>query len=208
MTRTGGPASTVREISPPTRNRAAITLLDLELAPGATFVQELPRSYNGFLYVIDGELAVGGTSVAAGQVGWIERPSGVAEGDASSTLTITGNAAGARAVLYTGQPQHEALVHHGPFVARALPPVPCGGLSADERDRARGRIPMSLSMAPLLMHSSDLSLPVRQALQAAHAADPDEREDRLAEAAELLFQETQLECADVRELVGLAPGGC
>jgi hypothetical protein len=57
---------------------------------------------------------------------------------------------------------------------------------------------MSFSMAPLLMHSPDVSAPVRKALQ----------EGRLDAAAELLFEETELPCADVRELVGLPSGGC
>jgi quercetin 2,3-dioxygenase len=106
-------SGTTGDLRSPTKNRAPITLLDLELAAGATFEQALPRSYNGFLYVIEGELSVAGTRIAAGQVGWLDRPTG----DGPSALTIRGNATGARAVLYAGQPQREPLVHHGPFVA-------------------------------------------------------------------------------------------
>jgi hypothetical protein len=59
-------------------------------------------------------------------------------------------------------------------------------------------------MASLLIHDPDLSAPVREAIQAAHASRPDARDDLLAEAARLLYRETSLECADVRELVGLS----
>lgn len=61
---------------------------------------------------------------------------------------------------------------------------------------------------PLLLHSVDLPENVREALQAAHGSDPDEREDRLVAAARLMHRETQLPCADVRELVGLPESGC
>lgn len=67
---------------------------------------------------------------------------------------------------------------------------------------------MSFSLVPLLLHSPDLPANVREALQAAHISEPEDREDRLVIAARLLHRETQLECADVRELVGLPPGGC
>ncbi len=67
---------------------------------------------------------------------------------------------------------------------------------------------MSFSLVPLLLHSPDLPANVRAALQAAQESDPDEREDRLVAAARLMHRETQLECADVRELVGLSAGGC
>lgn len=68
---------------------------------------------------------------------------------------------------------------------------------------------MSLSVAPLLIHSTDLSLDVRETLQAAYAEEqPAARTDLLATAARLLHRETELDCADVRELVGLPGGSC
>lgn len=66
---------------------------------------------------------------------------------------------------------------------------------------------MSFSMATLLMHSPDLSESVREALRAAERATPDERTTQLKTAAHLLYQEVDLPCADVRELVGL-PTSC
>ncbi|HEU0036128.1 MAG TPA: hypothetical protein VFQ53_36195 [Kofleriaceae bacterium] len=63
-------------------------------------------------------------------------------------------------------------------------------------------------MAPLLMHSPDLSADVRGALRAAFAAEPDQRTDYLMNAARLMSQELALECDDIRELVGLPAGSC
>jgi redox-sensitive bicupin YhaK (pirin superfamily) len=97
-----------------TRNHVPVTLLDVRLAAGATVVQELPASYNGFVYVIEGDATVGDDKVGVrtGQVAWLDRPTS----DGSSVLRLRGGSAGARLVLYAGEPQHAPLVTHGPFV--------------------------------------------------------------------------------------------
>jgi redox-sensitive bicupin YhaK (pirin superfamily) len=102
-----GTSGTLRS---PTRNRVPVTLIDLSLAPGTTFHQALPSTYNGFFYVVDGNAAVGDQRVASGQVGWLA-PS------TSTELAISAGASGARLVLYAGEPIGEPLVQHGPFVA-------------------------------------------------------------------------------------------
>jgi redox-sensitive bicupin YhaK (pirin superfamily) len=99
----------------PTQNRAPITLVDVVLTAGTSFVQEMPASYNGFLYVVDGDAAIANTRLRMADVGWLDRPTAVG----ASTLTLTAGAAGARVILYAGEPQQEPLVHHGPFVARS-----------------------------------------------------------------------------------------
>jgi quercetin 2,3-dioxygenase len=106
-------SGTTGDLTSPTRNRVPITLVDLALEPGATFVQETPASYNGFAYVIDGDAVIGGARVGKGEVGWTDRP----DGDSWSTLAFTAGNRGARIVLYLGEPQREALVQKGPFVA-------------------------------------------------------------------------------------------
>ncbi len=67
---------------------------------------------------------------------------------------------------------------------------------------------MSLSMSSLLIHNQHVPASVRAALKAAHAAPANERTQELQSAARLLFEETSLDCADVRELVDLAAGDC
>jgi redox-sensitive bicupin YhaK (pirin superfamily) len=107
---TGGLRST-------TQNRAPVTLVDLTLDANATFEQELALSYNGFVYLVDGSARVGGVSLPeTGQVGWLDRPSGIGAG----TLNFAARERGARIVLYAGEPQREPLVHHGPFAAGSV----------------------------------------------------------------------------------------
>jgi quercetin 2,3-dioxygenase len=99
----------------PTRNHVPVTLAEVSLAPKARVELELPASQTGFLYVISGELAAGadGRAVRASEVAWLDRPAPT--GDAA--LSLVAGPAGARAVLYAGEPQNEPLVQHGPFVA-------------------------------------------------------------------------------------------
>jgi redox-sensitive bicupin YhaK (pirin superfamily) len=107
---TGGLCST-------TRNHAPVTLVDLTLDANATFEQELPLSFNGFVYVVDGSAGLGGiSSLKTGQVGWLDRPSGIGTG----TLKFAAGERGARIVLYAGEPQREPLIHHGPFAAGSV----------------------------------------------------------------------------------------
>ncbi len=70
---------------------------------------------------------------------------------------------------------------------------------------------MSLSMVPLLIHSPDIPVEVRETLQAAYAVDhPEARAGLLQTAARLLYSQSEgeLACSDVRELVGLPDGDC
>jgi len=100
----------------PTRNIVPVTLLEATLAPGAEFRQELPETYNGFIYVVDGGVRIGRDTPAAGQVGWF------APSDRSA-LAISAGERGARLVLYAGLPIGEPLVHQGPFVAGSRPEI-------------------------------------------------------------------------------------
>jgi redox-sensitive bicupin YhaK (pirin superfamily) len=99
----------------PTKNLVPVTLAEIKLGPDAQHAFALPAAHTGFLYVIEGELKVGANSkrVRAGEVGWLDpaAPAG------SSELPLSAGAAGARAVLYAGEPHGEALIQHGPFVA-------------------------------------------------------------------------------------------
>ena len=101
-----------------TRNRVAVTLVDLTLAPGATFHQTLPASYRGFFYVVEGEVGVGDERVAAEQVGWLAPATSIGRPTELATdLEIVAGPGGAHLVLYAGEPIGEPLVQHGPFVA-------------------------------------------------------------------------------------------
>jgi redox-sensitive bicupin YhaK (pirin superfamily) len=119
----------------PTRNEAPITMTDVRLDAGAQARLTIPRAYNGFLYTLEGAVQVGGDEVRTGSIGWIDR----LEGSDESVLTLRGGASGGRVVVYLGQPQHEPLVHHGPFVAGS----PAEIQSAFRRFRAGEFAPLS-----------------------------------------------------------------
>ena len=60
-----------------------------------------------------------------------------------------------------------------------------------------------LSMTPLLVHSFAVPDEARSALRSAAEAPPERRMAELEMAARALYKGTDLECSDVRELVGL-----
>ena len=93
-----------------------VTLVDVRLQANADFVQDVPASYNGFVYVLDGSVSVGTerTGLAAGQVGWLRDAESDSARDAD--LRITAGESGARLVLYAGERQGVPIVMHGPFV--------------------------------------------------------------------------------------------
>ena len=97
-----------------TRNHVPVTLVEMRLDPGATFEQDLPASYNGFLFVIDGHVRAGDedTPLGTNQAGWLDRPTGVG----ITNLRVRAGDAGARVVLYAGEPQGVPIASHGPFI--------------------------------------------------------------------------------------------
>lgn len=99
----------------PIQNYAPMIIADIQLASGATTIQQLPASYTAFLYVIDGSIRVGdeANKVQQDQVGWLNRSSD----EVLSDLKLAGGEAGGRVILYAGEPQGEAIVSHGPFIA-------------------------------------------------------------------------------------------
>jgi hypothetical protein len=67
---------------------------------------------------------------------------------------------------------------------------------------------MTFSIAPLLIHNEALPLEAREALEAGSFGPFEQRRAQLEKAARVLFRETDLECGEVRDLVGLPPGEC
>jgi redox-sensitive bicupin YhaK (pirin superfamily) len=98
----------------PARNHVPVTLAEITMKAGASVEQDIPASYNGFLYVIAGAARVGtdATLLKGGQVGWLDRP----EDHGLSLLRIVAGDEGARLVLYAGQPLGDPIVSHGPFI--------------------------------------------------------------------------------------------
>jgi hypothetical protein len=66
---------------------------------------------------------------------------------------------------------------------------------------------MAFTMTSLLIHSYAVPGQVRETLRRAHLGPPERREAVLESAARVLYLETDLECSEARELVGLPPVG-
>jgi redox-sensitive bicupin YhaK (pirin superfamily) len=122
----------------PTQNHVPVTLADFLLEVGCSVDQELPASYNGLLYLLDGSVRVGADELRAGQVGWLDRPS--AEGP--SNLRVIAGEGGARLILYAGEPQSTPVVMDGPFVGES--PADIARLNEEYR---QGRFPHMSELA-------------------------------------------------------------
>ncbi len=95
-----------------TRNHVPVIMVEINLEPHASAEQDIPTSYNGFAFVIDGSVQIGDTVLKTGQVGWLDRPTD----KGTSVLRVVANESGARLVLYAGQPQGDPIVSYGPFI--------------------------------------------------------------------------------------------
>jgi len=126
----------------PTLSAVPVTLIDIQLAPGAVFAPQLPASYNAFLVAIEGEARAGATAekLAEGTVGWTGPV-----GDGDSVLGLQAGERGARLLLYAGQPQNIAAVAKGPFIAGSAEQL--AGYYAAYR---QGKFPHAGTMRPVL----------------------------------------------------------
>jgi redox-sensitive bicupin YhaK (pirin superfamily) len=122
----------------PTRNQVPVTLADFLLEAGSSVDQELPASYNGFLYLLDGSVRVGADELRAGQVGWLDHP----PREGPSNLHLIAGESGARLILYAGEPQSTRVVMQGPFVGEAR-----ADISRLDEEYRQGRFPHMSELA-------------------------------------------------------------
>jgi redox-sensitive bicupin YhaK (pirin superfamily) len=109
-------AGTFDDVTGPGRaagsEQTAPVYLDLHLDPGAVVTLPLPETHAGFVYVYEGETAIGpaneATNVGAGKL------AGLSDG---GSVTIVGDAqSGARLLLLAGRRLAERITQYGPFV--------------------------------------------------------------------------------------------
>src|SRR5260370_24458592 len=96
------------------RNHAPVPIVEMTMKPGAAIGQDLPVTYNGFVFVVDGSVRVGedATPIERNQVGWLDRP----HGEGVTVVRLTAQEEGARLVLYAGQPQGTPIVPQRPVI--------------------------------------------------------------------------------------------
>jgi redox-sensitive bicupin YhaK (pirin superfamily) len=99
-----------------TRATTEPVYLDIHLPGGATYAEALPAGFNGFVYVYEGEVAVGAPDGAGNNAPrTVKRGEmGVLANDADA-LVVTGKSP-ARLLLIAGKPLGEPIAQYGPFV--------------------------------------------------------------------------------------------
>jgi quercetin 2,3-dioxygenase len=101
-------------LASPIQNYVPLIVADVEMAPRATTIQDIPANYNSFLYVLRGSVKIGEEEklLNEDEVGWLN----ALTCDAQSELKLTAGEEGVRFVLYAAKPQGENIVAYGPFI--------------------------------------------------------------------------------------------
>jgi redox-sensitive bicupin YhaK (pirin superfamily) len=101
-------------VSSPISNYTPLIVAEINLKGGISTTQLIPANFTTFLYVLKGSVSVGDDEKVVGtnQVGWLDKYSEKEQ----SELKLTAGDSGARVILYSGQPQGDPIVSHGPFI--------------------------------------------------------------------------------------------
>lgn len=87
------------------------TYLDVVLPAGTSFAQPISLGHNAFVYVYDGDVAVGGQKLTKTELGVL------GEGD---NVEVVAGDAGAKVLIVAGKPLGEPVARHGPFVMNTM----------------------------------------------------------------------------------------
>lgn len=107
-------SGTFAGVSSPVLNYVPVIIADIRMQPGVTLKESIPGWYNTFLYVIEGDLNIGegGQTLRQDQVGWLNK----SDGSIAEELQLMAGGSGSRVILYSAEPQGDAIVSHGPFI--------------------------------------------------------------------------------------------
>ena len=84
-------------------------VLDVDLPRGGRFAGQVPADFNGFVYMLEGDAAVGANRRRASR-------SQIAVLGPGSTLTVDDAKPGTRFMVMAGKPYGEAPIYNGPYV--------------------------------------------------------------------------------------------
>lgn len=101
----------------PLKNHTPLTLVDFRMKSNQTILQELPVSYSGLIYVINGTVQVGNKTIKAGQAGWLDKPR---EQYTESEIQFLSLEDKTHFILYAAQPHNVSVVSHGPFIGDSM----------------------------------------------------------------------------------------
>ena len=101
-------------LTSPVQQYVPVIIADIHLAAGVSIHEQLPASFNTFLYVLEGSVEVGEENkvLQEGQVGWLN----LLQHEEDSELFLKAGGDGVRLILYAGLTQHDEIVSHGPFI--------------------------------------------------------------------------------------------
>lgn len=88
---------------------SSFRLIDVTLAPGAVFEQDLTPTEMAYLHVLSGTAMVSGDTASANEALFTQA--------GGTNLTVTAGPDGTRVVLFAGEPLRQTPVFGGPFVA-------------------------------------------------------------------------------------------
>jgi quercetin 2,3-dioxygenase len=84
-------------------------ILDVELPKGGAFNSQVPSDFNGFVYMLEGEAAIGANRRRASRYQ-------IAVFGPGRTLTVDDATPGTRFMLMAGKPYGETPIYNGPYV--------------------------------------------------------------------------------------------
>lgn len=92
-----------------------VWLLDVEIKPGGRIVQDLPKGWNTFVYVLEGE-GIFGSEGESKKVGQFHNVVYDQDGDSIEVSVPENSESGVRFMIVSGQPLDQKVVQYGPFV--------------------------------------------------------------------------------------------
>ncbi len=99
-------------LTSPLKNETPFILTDVNLKANAEVSQKLPSNYNGYVFVIEGNIQVGDKTINTGELGWLNKQNGTDE----SEIIFQTNSENARFVFFAAKPHQAQIYYHGPFI--------------------------------------------------------------------------------------------